>query len=205
MTAQPLITGVDTPAHSVPVSSAQRGLWLINELHPNSSVYNVFCSVRLTGPLDLAALHRALEQVVARHEALRTTFRAGGDGPRQHIAADVAVPLPMTDLSGVSAEHHAARASDQVDAWAEEPFDLAAGPLVKAVVVRLDAQDHLFGLALHHIVCDGQSVHMLFDELARLYAADNELPPLPVQYRDYAAWQRAQVADADRIACAAYW
>ena len=181
------------------MSSAQRGLWLINELSPDSSVYNVFCSVRLTGPLDLAALRRALERIVARHEPLRTTFPTHHDGPQQHIAAGMAVPLPLTDLGAIPEDHRLARATGLVDAWAEEPFDLAAGPLLRAVVVRLRDEDHLFGLAMHHIVCDGQSVRVLFDELAGLYAASVEPPPLPVRYRDYVDWQRAQAAEVDHV------
>lgn len=176
-----------------PVSSAQRGLWLIDELYPKSSVYNVFCSVRLTGALDLVALHRALERVVARHEALRATFHPG---PVGRITAELLVPLPVIDLGAVPADLRVAEATAFVDAWAEEPFDLGEGPLLRAVVVRLGAEDHLFGLAMHHIVCDGQSVHVLFDELARLYAGE-ELPELPARYQDYVV---AQAEDPERIA-----
>ncbi|MFD9739129.1 amino acid adenylation domain-containing protein [Umezawaea sp. NPDC059074] len=178
---------------TVPVSSAQRGLWLIDELHPRSSLYTVFCAVRLTGPLDVAALHRALERVVARHEALRTTFLPG---PVGRVVEDLPVPLPVTDLADVPAAERFAAATALVDGWAEEPFDLAEGPLLRALVVRLADDDHLLGLAVHHVVCDGRSVHVLFDELARLYAGE-DLPELPARFQDYVTTRHE---DAERVA-----
>nr|BFE52073.1 hypothetical protein GCM10017745_55000 [Saccharothrix mutabilis subsp. capreolus] len=157
---------------TTPLSAAQRGLWLLDALHPGSPLYNVFCSVRLTGPLDLTALRRAVTRVVARHEALRTTFPADGGEPFASVAPGAEVPLPVVSLP----DHD--DACRYVDEWAERPFDLARGPLFRATVVRIGPEDHLLGVATHHIVSDGQSLHVLFDELADLYAGV-EPPPVP--------------------------
>ncbi|MBC3842421.1 hypothetical protein GXW82_26180 [Streptacidiphilus sp. 4-A2] len=156
-----------------------RGLWLINELHPHSSHYNVFFSVRLGGPADLDALRAAVRRVVARHEALRTTFEAVDGVPVQRIADFVDIPLPVTDLGGLPAGERAERAGELAQSWCEQPFELTAGPLLRTAVFRLEEQDHLLCLALHHIVCDGQSITVLFEELAELYAQECGARPRP--------------------------
>ncbi|WP_309110862.1 amino acid adenylation domain-containing protein [Saccharothrix sp.] len=186
------------PRTTTPLSAAQRGLWLVDELHPGSPLYNVFCSVRLTGPLDLPALRHAVTRVVARHEALRTTFPAHDGEPRREVADAVDVPLPVVDLDDYSA------ACRYVDEWAERPFDLAGGPLFRATVARIGPEDHLLGVSTHHIVSDGQSLHVLFDELADLYAGV-EPPPVPalVEERDedpeLLEWWRTYLAGAPDV------
>jgi amino acid adenylation domain-containing protein len=196
------------PADTVitaPVSPAQRGLWLINELHPDSSLYNVFLSVSLTGPVDLSALHAAVQRVVARHEALRTTFVSENGVPVQRIADRLDIPLPVTDLESVPAADRSRRAGELAQAWCESPFDLAAGPLLRTGVFRLGEREHLLCLALHHIVCDGQSVTVLFEELAECYALEcgaqprAAVPELTAQYRDYVAWQHARTSGGDLL------
>ncbi len=189
-------------AITAPVSSAQRGLWLINELHPDSSLYNVFLSVSLLGTVDLAALRTAVQRVVARHEALRTTFPVRNGLPVQQVAEHLDIPLPVTDLGRVPAAGRMDQARRLAQTWCESPFDLAAGPLLRTRVIRLGEDEHLLCLALHHIVCDGQSITVLFEELAQLYALESgadqqaELPVLTAQYRDYVSWQRERAADS---------
>ena len=188
------------------VAPAQRGLWLISELYPGSSLYNVFCSVRLLGQLDLPALGEALNAVVARHESLRTTFGAHAGGPVAHIAERLEIPLDVTDLANAAPER-ADELRDFIQSWSEQPFDLAKGPLIRAHVVRLGPAEHVLCLSLHHIICDGQSMSTLFDEVSAFYTAkagarpdsDVSTPPLAAQYRDYVAWQRENAPGDDEI------
>ncbi|QFZ21132.1 non-ribosomal peptide synthetase [Saccharothrix syringae] len=189
------------PRTTTPLTSAQRGLWLLDELHPGSSLYNVFCSVRLTGPLDRAALRRAFDRLVARHEVLRTAFPAAGGEPVPVVAEPAPVELPVLDLARVPAAERFDRACELVDAWAERPFDLAEGPLFRALLVALDDGDHLLGVAAHHIVSDGRSLNVVFDELALLYAGEEPGAP-PAQYADYAVRQRARAEDPE---LSAWW
>lgn len=186
------------------VAPAQRGLWLISELHPSSSMYNVFCSVRMRGRLDIAALRAAFQAVVARHEVLRTRFAAGADGPISRIANWLDIPLGVTDLPGPDPDS-ARGLPEFVQRWCEQPFDLANGPLLRAHVVRVGPQEHVLCLCLHHIVCDGQSMSTLFDELSASYAREigrqpgREFSPLPAQYRDYVTWQKANAPDQGEL------
>src|SRR5206468_3089700 len=171
-----------------PASFAQRRLWLVDRLEPGSAAYNVPAFWRLRGALDAAALGRALSTVVARHEALRTTFAERGDEPVQVVAPPAPLSLVPEDLSQAEAGRVAA---DE----AARPFDLAAGPLLRVRLLRLAADDHVLLLTVHHAVCDGWSLGVVCGELAALYDAERSgagaaLPPLAVQYGDYAAWQR---------------
>ncbi|GAA0210871.1 hypothetical protein GCM10010492_05800 [Saccharothrix mutabilis subsp. mutabilis] len=163
-----------------PASSGQRRLWLLDQLMPASPVYNIGWRVALDGPLDVEALHRALNAVVARHEALRTRFAAEDGVPVQVVAEAQHVPLPTVAADDVDAA---------VKALVREPFDLHTGPLLRATLVNAD----VLVLVLHHSIADGWSCAVLFDELARCYAGDADLPELPVQYPDYALWQQEQV------------
>lgn len=174
-----------------PLSFAQRALWLLDQLHPDSSAYNVPVAVRLDGPLDVAALTRALQQVVARHGALRTTIAAPAAQPHQRIAADLDLPLRTSDLSGLPTSDAKRHARDLIDDWAQEPFDLAAEPLIRARLVKLAADRHVLLIVMHHVVCDGPSIHLMFDELAAGYAG-TELAPLARQYADYARSQHSE-------------
>lgn len=207
MTVQPPRTAsADVSAAGRAVSPAQQGLWLINELYPGSSLYNIFCSVRLLGRVDLPALRSALQRVVDRHEALRTTFPADQGRPRARVVDRLDVALPLVDLSAVPAAQRPDQARRLVQRWSESPFDLSAGPLVRAQAVRLGPDEHLLSLALHHIVCDGQSITVLFDELAQFYARECGVdpqataPPLAAQYGDYVTWRNEQAADTDQVA-----
>jgi amino acid adenylation domain-containing protein len=195
---------------TIPLSFAQQRLWFLEQLGELGSTYHIPTGLRLRGELDRGALLRSLDRIVARHEALRTAFPTVDGGPVQRIAAveESAFRLVEHDLRA------AADAEDRLlDIVAEEasaPFDLARGPLVRGRLVRMAADDHVLLLTMHHIVADGWSTGVLFRELGALYAAfargePDPLPPLPVQYADYAAWHRRWVEGPVLEAQAEYW
>ncbi|MFI0479419.1 amino acid adenylation domain-containing protein [Actinomadura sp. 9N215] len=179
----------------LPLSFGQERLWFMDQLEPGSTEYNVPSPLWLHGRLDTAALGAALGAMVVRHEVLRTRLVAGPDGvARQVIDEPRPVPLPMADVSGVPDPMRAARDLVAVDAAA--PFDLAAGPLLRGCLIRLGEDEHLLALSMHHAVSDEWSGRIFRRELSELYQAlragePDPLPPLPVQYADYAAWQRS--------------
>ncbi|WP_240197192.1 condensation domain-containing protein, partial [Nonomuraea lactucae] len=184
-----------------PMSIAQRALWLVEQTMPGTAAYNVPVGVRLDGDLDVLRLKRAIGRVVARHEILRTTFpQAPAQEPDQRIGPRAEPDLPLTDLSHESPGRGEALAARLLQRWADEPFDLVAGPLIRTRLIRLAAGRHVLGIVMHQLVCDGPSIHLLFDELAGAYAEEADLPPLPVQFADYAAWQRGRPADTDGLA-----
>jgi amino acid adenylation domain-containing protein len=172
----------------LPLAFAQEPLWFLDQLAPGSGFYNMPSAYRLTGPLDVDALEGALTGLVARHEALRTTFPAPGGRPYQRIDPPAPVRLHVEDLTGLGAAAEAEarrRAGDE----ALRPFDLAAGPLLRCRLLRVAPDEHVLLLTVHHIVSDGWSTTVLRRELAALYGG-GQLPALPVQYADYAVWQR---------------
>ncbi len=186
----------------LPMSFAQERLWFLDQLAPGSAAYNVPLALGLRGALSLPALGAALSALVDRHEALRTTFAEG----RQIVGGPVAVPVPVVDLTGASD----AEARRLTAAEAARPFDLAAGPVFRALVLRLDDDRHLLLLTLHHIVADGWSLGVLVGEAGELYAAALEvrpasLPALPVQYADFAVWQRSWLTGGVLAAQIAWW
>ncbi|HEU0298513.1 MAG TPA: amino acid adenylation domain-containing protein, partial [Longimicrobium sp.] len=192
------------------LSFAQRRLWFLEQLGGVGSVYHVRQRLRLRGALDRDALGRALDRIVARHEALRTTFPVADGEPEQRIApaAESRFPLAGHDLAArPDAEAELERI---VAEEALAPFDLARGPLVRGRLVRMGHDDHVLLITLHHAVSDGWSVGVLARELGVLYAAflrgeDDPLPPLPIQYADYAAWQRRRVEGEVLAAQGAWW
>ncbi|WP_239571871.1 non-ribosomal peptide synthetase, partial [Streptomyces sp. G44] len=189
----------DTPA---PLSYAQQRLWFLDRFEPGSTEFTTLSVLRLRGPLDHAALRTALDGLVTRHEALRTTFAEHDGRARQIVHPPQAVELPVTDLPD------AAALDVLVGQTAATPFDLAAGPLLRARLARSAADEHVLVLAVHHIVTDGWSIGVLARDLGELYAAALEdrrpqLPELPVRYSDYAAWQRSRTDRAE--AELAYW
>ncbi|WP_199823161.1 condensation domain-containing protein, partial [Kitasatospora sp. MY 5-36] len=179
----------DHPARTAPVSGLQRGLWFLDRLDPKAVTYCTPWTLDVTGPLDLALLRRALDAVTARHETLRTTFALHPDGPRQHVHHRLAVPLAETDLRDLP--DRAARLEELLAARCAEPFDLAAGPLLRAEAFRLADERTTVLFTVHHIVWDGWSAEVFERELAELYDAalrgrEPELPELTVQYADRA-------------------
>ncbi|HEY0728138.1 MAG TPA: condensation domain-containing protein, partial [Pyrinomonadaceae bacterium] len=178
---------------TAPLSFAQQRLWILDRLEPGSSAYNLPSALRIDGPLDVAALERSFEEIVRRHEALRTTFAIVDGEPRQIVGPPAHAALSFIDLSQFSDAETRARRLAQEEA--AKPFDLTRGPLLRATLVRLADERHLFLVTLHHIVADGWSMTLLVQELRDLYAAysNGEEPPLTeleVTYADYALWQR---------------
>ncbi|HVS00999.1 MAG TPA: amino acid adenylation domain-containing protein, partial [Thermoanaerobaculia bacterium] len=193
----------------LPLSFAQERLWFLQQLEPGSATYNMPTAVELTGGLSVAALHGALAAVVRRQESLRTTFVEVDGAPRQRISSLVSASLPRVDLSALPAEAALAEAADLDRQQAGQGFDLAAGPLLRTLLVRLAEDRHRFLFTIHHIVSDGWSIGVLVRELGTLYAAaladrPSPLPELPVQYADLAVWQRRwlESRQTDELA---YW
>ncbi|MGI8807424.1 MAG: amino acid adenylation domain-containing protein [Acidimicrobiales bacterium] len=187
----PLVPVAREERFEPPLSFAQEPLWFLDQLEPGRAFYNVPFAYRLGGPLDVGCLERALSEVVSRHDALRTTFPDRGGRPYQRIAS----PAPVT----VEIDHVSARgegeARRRAGTEAARPFDLARGPLLRTRLLRLGAQEHVLLLTVHHIVFDGWSTGVLMRELSALYGAwcrnePSPLPALPLQYADYAVWQR---------------
>ncbi|HSU14721.1 non-ribosomal peptide synthetase [Longimicrobium sp.] len=193
-------------------SFQQQGLWLLHEMEPAGfAAYNIPLAVRLSGALDASALRRALAGIVRRHEALRTVFATTADGLAQVVnppADDF--DLPLDDFSALPRDAAEAEARRVSEAVAAEPFDLAAGPMLRGRLARIAPDEHLLALNVHHIAADGWSLGILFGELSKLYEAivsgrPSPLPPLPLQYADFAAWQRARLTDEVRAAQLDYW
>ena len=182
----------------LPLSYGQQRLWFLAQLNPGSVEYNAPLPMRLPASIDARTLAGALSALTARHEVLRTRLVAGEDGvPFQVIDPPSLFPLMVADVSGSADPRLAARELLAADAVA--PFDLAAGPVIRACLVRLAPDDHVLALSLHHVVTDEWSRRILRRELAALYAAfgaggPDPLPPLPVQYADFAVWQRRWLA-----------
>ena len=198
------------PLRSAPLSFAQQRLWFLDQLQPGRPLYNVPCRAWLHGRLNVAALRRALNEVVARHESLRTTFPAGNGQPMQAIAPQVVCDLPLIDLTSVPAERREAEVRRLATEQAREPFDLARGPLLRARLLHLAEDEHVLILMLHHIVADGWSVGVLFRELGTLYEAfsqgqDSPLPEPAIQYADYALTQSEWLQGAVLERELAYW
>ncbi|SEK31457.1 non-ribosomal peptide synthetase/MFS transporter [Streptacidiphilus jiangxiensis] len=206
-TAAPTPT-VPRRAHGAapPLSSGQERLWFMEQFAPGGgAAYALAPSRRLRGPLDRAALEAALGDLVARHESLRMSFPTTEEGTARVVVGE---PRPV-ELEYAPADS-AADAAARIRTALAEPFDLADGPLLRALLLRLGPDDHVLTLQLHHIVCDGWSVDLLQRELDALYAEHAlgrpaELPALPVQFGDYAAWQRARLQDGTLAADRAYW
>jgi amino acid adenylation domain-containing protein len=180
---------VRAPGEPLPLSAAQERLWFLDRMAPGSPVYNACRELRLHGMLDVPALGSALAAIVRRHEALRTVFRATAAGPVQVVLPPQAVPLPVADLSGLAGETRRAEARRVARETARLPFDLCQGPELRALLLRLAPEEHALRLDVHHIATDGWSMGVLRRELEALYRG-GALPEPPVQYADYALWQR---------------
>jgi len=189
-----------------PLSFGQERLWFLERMEPGSALYNVSSTLRLRGPLDVGALERALGEVTRRHEVLRTTFAEVEGRAVQVIAPFAGYALPVEEVPGGS-DAEARRAAGRE---ASLPFDLSAAPPFRARLFRLGGEDQVLTLTLHHAACDGWSMDLLHREVAELYGAFAEgrpspLPPLPVQYADFAAWQRGRLRGPVLDGLLAYW
>jgi natural product biosynthesis luciferase-like monooxygenase protein/amino acid adenylation domain-containing protein/FkbM family methyltransferase len=203
-----------------PASFAQERLWFTEQMNPGDSAYTIPIALRLDGPLDVAALNRSVQAIIARHEALRTTFLLLDGQLLQTVASSLTIPVPLDDLALEPPIDDAALQA-RITAEVAQPFDLQHGPLLRARLLRLHPEgtrdEHVLVLSLHHLIADGWSLGVLLRELAQLYPAacadaaldakqlSALLPPLPIQYADYALWEREHWT-AERLAQAgSYW
>ncbi|MFP2933923.1 condensation domain-containing protein, partial [Pyxidicoccus sp. 3LG] len=181
---------------ALPLSFAQQRLWFLDRLQPGSAFYNIASAMQLDGHLDLRALEGALQGLVQRHEALRTSFHMKEDGsPVQQLHPEAALPLTVVDLSHLPESEREAEARRQASLEAQKPFDLTRAPLMRTTVLRLAERSHVLLVTVHHVVSDGWSNRILVREVGALYSALSQglpspLTPLSHQYADYAVWQR---------------
>jgi amino acid adenylation domain-containing protein len=184
-----------TQNEHLPLSFAQQRLWFLDQLVPDAPIYNIPLAYRVTGQLNVAALEQSLSEIVRRHEALRTTFTAVDGQPIQAIAPEIDLTLPVVDLGEITETEREEEVQRLATQEAQQPFDLTTGPLLRVKLLRLDEAEHVLLLTMHHIVSDGWSLGVLMRELAVLYEAFStgkpaSLPELPIQYADFALWQR---------------
>src|SRR5579871_2685752 len=204
-------TPIRRRAQSVaPLSYPQVRVWFIDQLEPESTVYIIPLAWRFRGDLDKAALQTAVNEIIRRHEALRTTFAFVEGAPLQRIHAPSPLPLQVVDLQSLAPEQREKEALRQLQEASRRPFDLRQGPVFRAALFQLAVEEHLFLLTMHHIVSDGWSQGILLRELAILYNAfragkSSPLPELPVQYADYALWQRELLQGEVLERQASYW
>ncbi|MEZ4646806.1 MAG: amino acid adenylation domain-containing protein [Chloroflexota bacterium] len=194
----------------LPLSFAQQRLLFIDQYEPGLPIYNIPAAVRISGPLHVEALADSLTEIVQRHEALRTNFKMDGGAARQVIAPATAVSLPLTDLTHLSPDAREAEMERFVAESLRQPFDLGRDVKLRAQLFCLDETEHVLALTMHHIASDGWSIGVFLRELVALYPAfaagePSPLPDLPVQYIDYAQWQRAWVEDDGLAQQLAYW
>lgn len=201
-------TGIARQAGPCALSFAQQRLWFLHRLAPQSAVYNVPVSWRIDGDLDVAALEQALGEILRRHEVLRSRY-AEADGA---VTIDAPAPfrLPLIDLETMPPQARQLEAKRLAEAEALRPFDLAQGPVVRVLLLRLAKDSHVLLATLHHIVSDGWSAGVLLREIQALYSAyrnglPSPLPPLPIQYSDFAHWQRNRLQGEAYAALLAYW
>ncbi len=195
---------------ALPLSYGQQRLWFLEQLQPGLAVYHVPLSWRFIGSLNVPALAQSLEAMVQRHEILRTAFPSVDGQPGQVIAADLALPLPVVDLQYLPVNEREAVVLRLTTEEARRPFDLASGPLIRTTLLRLSDEDHVLLLTLHHIIFDGWSAEVFWRELTTLYTASCTgqpllLPVLPLQYADFAVWQRQWLQGQVLEAQLAYW
>ena len=199
-----------TTEEAMPLSFAQQRIWFLTQLERNTSFYNMPLLVRLTGELDVAALEKSINDIVGRHATLRTTFSSQDGQPRQHVAPALTLSLPVTDLSHLPPAEREGQAQQVVTAEEQIVFDLEQGPLLQVHLIRLAEDEHLFSLIMHHLISDGWSFDLFKRELSAFYAGYRHNQPLnlldlPIQYTDYAAWQREWLAGDKPAEQLTYW
>jgi amino acid adenylation domain-containing protein len=193
-----------------PLSFSQRRLWFLDQLTPGNPFYNTAIAVRTRAPLNPHVLERAINDIVRRHEALRTTFALVDEEPMQVVAPELKVPFRVVDLTSKPPAEREAEALRQAQAEAEQPFDLGRGPLLRSSLLRLGEADNIFLLTQHHIISDGWSMGIFSRELTALYTSfvlgqSSPLPELPLQYGDFAVWQRNWLKGEVLDRHLAYW
>ena len=195
---------------TIPLSFAQQRLWFLDQLEPNSPLYNVPTVVHMTGALDVDALQYALDGLVTRHDSLRTRFVDSDGSPAQLVDRTLSLKLEIHDLTARPAAQRDEEARTLVRAEVNRPFDLSASLPIRATLIRVQPDDHWFVLNMHHIASDEWSLKICFRELSEFYAArcehrEPQLRPLPIQYADYSVWQRAALKGGVLEQQLAYW
>ena len=195
---------------NIPLSFSQQRLWFLQQLQPDSYFYNEHVALELTGSLNVAALEQSLNQIVRRHEALRTTFEMLDEQPVQIIAPSLTLTLPVVDLCKFSEAEQKTQVQRLATEQIQHPFDLVQGPLLRLVLVQLSEQKHVLLFTIHHIAGDGWSLSVIIRELSALYQAFSmgkpaSLPELPIQYADFTLWQRQQLQGEKLESQLSYW
>jgi len=201
---------VGAGAQAFPCSFAQQRLWFLDRMAPGSPFYNVSIAVPVAAAVDHRILQRALSGLVQRHETLRTTFSLIDGEPCQIVGAPFTVEVKSVDLRNLAPGQRELRTTEIVTSEAGQPFDLERGPLIRCTLLQRGAFDQVLVLVLHHIVCDGWSLGILGRELTTLYQAfslgrPDQLPELPIQYVDFAVWQRERLTGALLDEQLAFW
>ncbi|MCL4265806.1 MAG: amino acid adenylation domain-containing protein [Anaerolineae bacterium] len=184
----------------IPLSFAQQRMWFLDQLDPNNPAYNIPVAIGLTGPLDIEAVEKSLNDIIKRHEALRTTFQMVNGRPVQIITPTLTLELPVVDMPPLPPVELAAYQAKAARAEAQQPFNLAEGPLIRAKLMRVDPQQHALLLTFHHIIFDAWSMDKFTEEMIAFYewyalGKPLQVAELPIQYADYAFWQRAWLQD----------
>jgi FkbH-like protein/FkbM family methyltransferase len=193
-----------------PLSAAQERLWFIDQLEPGRSIYNVPVALNLTGRVSAAALEQSLNEIIRRHEVLRNAFSTVGGKPIQIIVPALTLSLQVVDIQKLAGDNQDTKIRQLITEETSAPISLTQGPLVRARLLRLSEERQIFVLTVHHIVCDGWSVNVLIRELTALYetfvsGSPSPYPELPIQYADFAVWQRQWLKSEFRNAQLAYW
>jgi amino acid adenylation domain-containing protein len=193
---QPILTIPPRPEQeNAPVSLTQQRVWFLEQLEPGSGAYHIPLALRIRGAISQQILQACLDEIVRRHEALRTTFEQRDGQPIQRISPTQSIEIALSELPESPVQDLAVHVENFVQSETQQPFDLASGPLLRVSLLRLSEQEHILVMVLHHIIADFWSVNIFFEELITLYKAyglglPSPLEPLPVQYADYAYWQR---------------
>jgi amino acid adenylation domain-containing protein len=203
-------TSSNQTMYMFPASFAQQRLWFLDQLELQSAAYNIPASIHLNVALDVEALEQSLNALIERQEVLRTTFVAVDGQPMQVIAPSLKVPLPVVDLSALPEAQREAEALRLANEEAQRPFDLVQGPLLRTTLLKLAAEEYVLLLTIHHIISDGWSLGVLYEELVTLYQAfstgqPSPLPDLPIQYVDFALWQQERLQGEELAGQLDYW
>jgi amino acid adenylation domain-containing protein len=194
----------------LPASFAQDRLWFLDQLEPGTAAYNLVRAFRITGPLNVNALTSAIGAVIRRHESLRTIFESVNGEARQVVLSDVDVQVPILNLADLPESEREREALRIASAEGKKPFDLTRGPLLRTALLQVSRDQYILVLAMHHIITDGWSISILFRELAHCYEAyasgrEPKLPELPIQYVEYAQWQREYISGEVLAKQVEYW
>jgi hypothetical protein len=195
---------------SVPLSFAQLQMWVMDQVSPGNPAYGMPNAFRLTGQLDIAALENSFNEVIKRHEVLRTTFATSDGEPRQVIHRESRIKIRTTRLDHLASEERQRRLHILASEEACTPFNLSRLPLIRVLLFKLSDCEHVLLINLHHILGDGKSVRLMLNELDRLYqifrgSRPNDMPDLPLQYGDFAAWERENIVKKGLVREIEFW